>query len=147
MGMFRFFKGNKRELEVPPAPPVSEELPSFPSMRAGSRIRTKGVKGTHPSTYYDAAEEKAVREEKAELEVREELEVKKPVFVPANSFRDMLDEINLIRNVLQENEDAVTRMAEFKGDEDKEFNKWQSQLADIQKKLIFADKTLFGKIR
>ncbi len=147
MGIIDFLKGKKKEvrppekeLEVPIAPPTAEELPEFPSAKEIPEIKPKPMPPP-----IERIEERAVEEEKAELEEREELALKKPIFITFESFRDMMDEISLIKNILKENEDTLTRVSEFKEDEDKEFKKWQNQISDTQKKLIFADKTLFGK--
>ena len=139
MGIRDFLKGKKKEevLDVPPAPPTAEELPEFPSMGEAPEPR-KG-----PSI--EDIEQKAVEEVSEELEQREELVIKKPVFVSFETFRDMMEEVALINSILKENEDTLTRVSEFKEDEDKEFKKWQAQISDMQKKLIFADKTLFGR--
>ena len=142
MGIKEFLTGKKKEgkLDVPPAPPTAEELPEFPSAKeVNEPVKIPEI----PSI--EDIEQKAVEEVSEELEEREELVMKKPVFVTFESFRDMMDEVALVNNILKENGDTLTRVSEFKEDEDKEFKKWQAQFVDMQKKLIFADKTLFGK--
>ena len=56
----------------------------------------------------------------------------------------MIDEIGLVNNIVKEGEGILTRVAEFKEDEDKEYHKWEAHVKDVQKKLIYVDKTLFG---
>ena len=143
MGIREFLTGKKREetIEVPPAPPSADELPEIPSAKDIPEIAKKEPE--IPSI--ESIEGEAVEEVTEELDEREELTLKKPVFVTFESFRDMMDELALVKNILKENEDTLTRVSEFKEDEDKEFKKWQAQISDIQKKLIYADKTLFGK--
>lgn len=151
MGFLEFLKRKKKEerfpekkeLEIPPAPPTAEELPAFPTPEEIPKPKVKEITKP-PIPTVEKLEEGAVREEKELLEEREELALKKPIFVSLESFRDMLDEIGLVTNLLKENEDTLVRVSEFKEDEDKEFKKWESQISDIQKKLIYADKTLFG---
>jgi len=89
-------------------------------------------------------ERRAVEESKDILEEREELKLIKPLFVSATFYKEALEELGLTRGILQENEDIIERIIDFKEDQDKEFNKWESQFKDIQKKLIFIDKSLFG---
>lgn len=142
MGIKEFLTGKKKEktIEVPPAPPSADELPELPSVKDVPELKPKPE---IPSI--ESIEKEAVEEVDEELAERGELVVKKPVFVTFESFRDMMDELALVKNILKENEDTLTRVSEFKEDEDKEFKKWQAQISDIQKKLIYADKTLFGK--
>lgn len=145
MGVMDLLKSKKNkpkvDIEVPSAPPSEEELPEFPSPAKESRKDAKAA--VEKKSEAKRVEELAVRSEKQELHKMEQHEVKKPIFVKIDAYKDMTDEIGLIKTNLKEAEDLVKRVAEFKEDEDKEFNKWQDQLNDIQKKLIFADKILF----
>ena len=90
-------------------------------------------------------EERAVEETRELVEEREELKLRKPIFLRLESFRDIIEEVSLTSNILKENEDILTRINEFKEDQDKRFNKWETQLKDMQRKMIYVDKALFGK--
>ncbi|MBR9692257.1 hypothetical protein GOV06_05740, partial [Candidatus Woesearchaeota archaeon] len=59
-------------------------------------------------------------------------------------YKEMMKDVSIIQNTLKEGSDSLTRISEFKEDEDKEFHKWEGQIKDIQRKLIYADKTLFA---
>ena len=148
MGFMNIFKSKKREsldkkeLDIPPAPPTSDELPEFPSPSEIGKMPKKIPKAPAPPNM-KKIEAEAVREQEEVLEEREELSLTRPIFVPLENFRDVMDEVTLVKNILKENEDTLVRVSEFKEDEDKEFNKWENQIRDIQKKLIYADKTLF----
>jgi hypothetical protein len=155
MGFLDILKGKKkeelpekRELDIPAAPPTSEELPTFPSAKEAKKpeITEEPIikPAERPISPLERMEEAAVKEQKEVLEERDELELKRPIFIPIEQFRFIVDEMGLVKNILKENEDTLARVSEFKEDEDKEFNKWESQIKDIQKKLIYADKTLFG---
>ena len=142
MGFMDILKGKKRmetrmperrELEIPPAPPKKEELPTFP-------IPKKRVVSP-----VEKIEEEAVKSQQEELEEREELKLRKPIFVDLDLYKEMINEITLINSTLKEGKDSLARMDEFREDEDKEFSKWENSIKDIQKKLIYADKTLFAK--
>ena len=150
MALLDFLKKKKQEgptiseeLEVPAAPPTSEELPEFPSEAAPKVKKAEKEVEIVSKDVVEKEEGYAIQLQKGELGEREELKPK-PIFVDLQLYKDMLDEVGLIKSVLKENEDALARVAEFKQDEDKEFKKWQDQLLDVQRKLIFADKTLFG---
>ncbi|MBW2965510.1 hypothetical protein KY342_00230 [Candidatus Woesearchaeota archaeon] len=137
----------KEELEVPPAPPTTEELPSpeeVATIKAVKEAVEKPVKQKLVPSVVEQMEERAVEETKELVEEREDLRLQKPIFISLESFKDIIDEISLTSNILKENEDILTRINEFKEDEDKQFNKWESQLKDMQKKLIYVDKALFG---
>jgi hypothetical protein len=137
----------KEELEVPPAPPTMEELPSpeeVATIKAVKEAVEKPAKTKLFPSAVEQMEEKAVEETKELVEEREELQLRKPIFISLESFKDIIDEVSLASNILKENEDILTRINEFKEDEDKQFNKWESQLKDMQKKLIYVDKSLFG---
>ena len=146
MGILDFLKKKKPEekswsssIEVPNAPPTSEELPEVKSPE--KPIKSVDV----PASAVDDIEKKAINEQQEVLDERDELKLHKSIFVSLESYKDMVDEIALMNNLVKENEDILIRVDDFKEDEDKEYKKWESQLKDIQKKLIFADKTLFGR--
>ena len=145
MGFFRRFKKKEipgKGLDVPPAPSTAEELPS-PKEVASIKAVKEAVEKPRPSSM-EQMEARIVEKQKEELGEREELKLKKPIFISAESFKAMLEEIGLTKSILKENEDIITRVGEFKEDQDKEFNKWESQFKDMQKKLIYIDKVLFG---
>ena len=154
MGFIDFLKGKKkesgfpekRELEIPPAPPTAEELPEFPTPEAIPKSKViEEAAERPPIPIVEKIERAAVETQEGELEAVEAREgVTKPIFIPLEQYKDIMDEIGLANNILKENEDILVRVGEFKEDEDKEFNKWENQIKDIQKKLIYADKTLFG---
>jgi hypothetical protein len=145
MGLFRRKKKEIPEklLEVPAAPSTAEELPS-PKEVASIKAVKEAVEKPRPAPSMERMERRAIEKQREELEEREELKLTKPLFIPAESYKELLEEIGLAKSILKENEDIITRVSEFKEDEDKEFNKWESQFKDMQKKLIFIDKTLFG---
>ena len=152
MGVLDFLKKKKTEekpwkkdLEVPVAPTSDEELPDFPSPREIPEVDVEKVTvEKSPESALDRLETNAITQQQGLLDEREDLSLKKPVFVDINLYRDMVDELGLVNNILKESEDTVKRISEFKEDEDKEFKKWENQVKDIQKKLIYVDKVLFA---
>jgi len=142
-----------KELDIPPAPPSEEDLPEFPELPKFKgklqpekpkipKLTLPKLKPKKPAIpEAENLEKEAVKEEKFEFEEHKELI--KPVFVKMEMFQSIINELNLIKNVAKESDDAIARVGDFAQDQEKEFNKWQSQLADIQKKLIFVEKTMF----
>ena len=118
---------DKKELDLPPAPPPKEEMPVFPSSI-----------GTEDDAF--------VAEVKAELEEKEELTTK-PLFIYLDSYREIINETGMINSTFKEASNSLARVAKIKEEEDKEFNKWENQLKDIQKKLTYVDRTLFTKVK
>jgi len=153
MGFTDLFKKKKKlesldnkRIEVPAAPPSKKEMPEFPTPEDIPEFKKEAPKPKPkkiPSSV-KKAERSAVRSQQKELEEREELKLKKPIYVYLDSYKEIMKDMKNIKNTLKEGEDSLKRVAEFKEDEDEEFKKWESQLKDIQKKLIYADKTLFA---
>jgi len=151
MGLKDFFKKGRRTkgfeaggLEIPTAPPSKEELPTFPTPEDIPEIRERESPKKRVASPLERAEEYAVRLQREELEEREDLKLKKPIFVYLESYKEMMNEVSLIQTTLKEGADSLVRVTEFKEDEDKEFNKWESTIKDIQRKLTYVDKTLFA---
>ncbi len=152
MGIFKFLKKEGKageDLEIPPAPPIKEALPTFSEREvkaikeAVERPRKKEKPVAPPERIIDV-EEAAVASQRRLLGRREHLELTKPLFIDVNVFRNIVDEIALVQNTLKEADDSLARLDEFKEDEDKEFKRWLNDVQDVQKKLIYVDKTLFG---
>lgn len=150
MAFTDFFKKKKKEdkfntdnIEVPPAPPTSSDLPDVPS--AESTIKPIEKEPRKNSDIVEKEEDYAVRLQREELGEREDLDLKKPIFVEIELYKDMVEEIGIVKNILKENSDTLIRVEEFNKDEDKSLNAWQKTLVDIQRKLIYVDKTLFAK--
>lgn len=131
----------REELDIPPAPPsVGDEFGNFPSAELSSEDLS-----FEEETPVEEVEDEAVRVVSNDLKSRESLEITKPIFVRYKLYKAMLDDVGQLKIILKEAEDTLDRMEDFKEDEDKEFLKWRRELDDIQRKLIFVDKTLFGK--
>ena len=156
MDIFKFLKKEKqlkfpekKRLEVPSVPPL-KSLPKFPEKEVTARIKEAVAKPKKqqkqifsPEDTLAAIEEAAVTAQKHLLGKREHLELTRPLFVDVLLFREVIDEIASISGRLKESHDSLSRLEEFREDEEKEFKRWRSNVQDIQKKLIYVDKTLF----
>jgi len=138
------------ELEIPPAPPSEEDLPEFPEipeMETEEKHKIHEIPSAPPKppkkSLAKGIEKKAVKEEKEELKKIESHEFIKPLFVDIGSFKIIIDELGHVKNIAKESEEAISRVDDFAGDQETEFDRWQNQLSDMQKKLIFVDKTIF----
>ena len=70
-------------------------------------------------------------------------EIPKTIYVRVDNFKATLGSINIVRSDLRKSEEALTKLENIKSSKDKSFDKIKSSLDDLQKKLIFIDKTLF----
>ena len=69
--------------------------------------------------------------------------IRKEVYVRVERFKIGLDGISMIRNSLRKSDEALLKLESIKNAKDRSFDKVKSSLEDLQKKLIFIDKTLF----
>ena len=67
----------------------------------------------------------------------------KTIYVRVDRFKATLGSINMVRTDLRKSEEALTKLENLKISKDKSFDKVRASLDDLQKKLIFVDKTLF----
>lgn len=65
------------------------------------------------------------------------------VYVRVEDFKAMLGTINIIRSDLRKSDEALMKLESIKSSKDKSFDRIKLHLDDLQKKLIFVDKTLF----
>ena len=70
-------------------------------------------------------------------------EIPRTIYVRVDNFKATLGSINLVRSDLRKSEEALTKLENIKSSKDKSFDKVRSSLDDLQKRLIFIDKTLF----
>ncbi|MAE43084.1 hypothetical protein CMO93_04885 [Candidatus Woesearchaeota archaeon] len=92
--------------------------------------------------YEERFERAAVKEEK---EVLMHKEVKGPIYIRVDRFRQILAGISTIKGDLKKGDSALLTINEIDVNSDKEFEKWKNVMADMQKKLIFIDKSLFKR--
>ncbi len=90
--------------------------------------------------------EESAKKDKEYLEdINEHKKIVKPVFIKVNRYQDVLGEIEMIKAHLNNFEKSSIGLGELKEEKDKRFTKWHENFKDIQKKLVFIDKTLFVK--
>jgi len=144
------------DLDIPPAPASEEDLPVFPEIPEIKEEvkprnivplpKPKPIKLSPIEEKGEDIEKDLFNEEKEEFKLKEEHKIAiqpKPIFIRMESFQSIIDELNQVRSIAKESDDAISRVGDFTGDQEKEFNRWQSMLNDLQKKFIFIDKTLF----
>ena len=65
------------------------------------------------------------------------------MYVRVDKFRLLLGTINVVRSDLRKSDEALMKLESMKTNVDRSFDKMKASLHDLQKKLIFVDKTLF----
>ena len=89
---------------------------------------------------YERFSRGAVTEEKGILEHKD---AKGPIFMRVDKFRSVLRNISEVRGSLKVSNEILSRLNEIDANAEKGFEKWKNVMADLQKKLVFVDKTLF----
>ena len=138
----------KGDIDVPPAPPLlqeeSVELPTFPTFEEEKNEASTNIKEKNISTA-EEMESQAIREVEDELGERETLELTKPLFIEARLYKAVMDDVGVLRNTLKDNADTLQTINDLKDDKEKNYGIWHKQIEDVQRKLIYADNSLFGK--
>jgi len=76
-------------------------------------------------------------------EKRFERPSRKEIFVRVENFKAVLDGIGMIRASVRKSDEALMRLENIKNSKDRSFDRVKSSMEDLQKKLLFIDKTLF----
>ena len=133
MGFFDMFKTKteKKRLEIPQAPGMIgsslSRLPEFPTFKSDM----------------DGFEKKSVKVQEKELKQRETLDLENPLFIELYVYKAMIDEVGQASVLLTEDDEISMRLQDYTTDLDKEYTKFQKELEDAQRRLIFCDKKLF----
>ena len=143
----------KEEPEFPSFPELEEKDVPFPTISATA------IPEPMPPTQAVPEAKEAVKEEQAmpsdafpkierrlfrqEEKKSREISSRKEMYVRVDKFKADLQNIGIIRGNLRKSEEAVMKLENIKNAKDRSFDKVKSSLDDLQKKLIFVDKTLF----
>ena len=66
-----------------------------------------------------------------------------PVYVRIDEYKDVLDIMNMIRNKIDNAKEILNKINELKNEEDAELELWHTGLEEVERKIVFIDKTLF----
>jgi hypothetical protein len=69
--------------------------------------------------------------------------INRPLFVKSDNFQKVLGRIKTAKESLKSCEDHLYAINDMKAKEDNKLKLWKSKLEDIQRKLIYVDKSLF----
>lgn len=66
-----------------------------------------------------------------------------PVFVRIEEYKEVLDIMNMVKNKIDQAKEILGRINELKNEEDAELELWRSGIEEVERKIMFVDKTLF----
>lgn len=118
-----------QELEEEPKVEIPKPMPSVKLPKPKLEIEP-----------YGRWERSAVREKRA---IPKYKEVKGPIFIRVDRFREILTETDMIKNNLKTANQSILELDELNVIKDELFEKWCNVLMDLQKKILFIDKTFF----
>lgn len=123
-----------------------KDFPSFPESQEKTAIPTISMPPPFMSDQQPEVGEKAMPMQQMPKErpiFTQERRMNKSLYIRVEKFKVALGSINVVRNDLKKTEEALIKLEEIKSNEEKSMNKIKSSLDDLQKKLVFIDKTLF----
>jgi hypothetical protein len=68
-----------------------------------------------------------------------------PIFVDINSFKTMLNGVDIIKEDIRSSDEILQNLNKIKDMKDKELERWRLQLEDIQRKISYVDKVIFNE--
>ena len=110
-------------------------LPAFPE--------TKRKIGAEEIASIERMESREVGKERKELRELKKRHPTKTIFVEINDFKELLEDLGDVREHLNEHEAILDKLMSIKNETDKHYDKWNAHLNDLQRKLLFIDKTIF----
>ena len=138
---------------VPDKIPPLEGIPEPPEFKAE---KTSVVTGSHEEQIHEAlhahqmptiaAEDHPVYippEEPAETKETKRKIRRGPLYIRSDRFKAVLDDIEQIRAKFKEEDDFFFRISDIKNAQDQKFEDFKQTLEDVQRKLLFIDRTLF----
>lgn len=66
-----------------------------------------------------------------------------PVFVKIKDYNQILDELNKVKKNIKNAKDLIAKIRDLRAEEDAEIDLWDSDLDDVEQKIINIDKTMF----
>ena len=147
--------GKKEDMQFPSFPEWEEEpVNTIPNIRAPAGMPEPEQAAFQPMPElkqevredqpmpddFPRIERKLFRQEKRHAS---EIPRRKETYVRVDRFRATLQNIGMIKGNLRKSEEILIKLENIKNAKDISFDKVKSSMDDLQRKLIFVDKTLF----
>lgn len=145
---------SEMKLDIPPPPPIprpverSQPRLIIPEVSGFRQNLPPPIKTQHEIPKVPEFREKAIQKFMVPKPPQNTLQLVQSKriaegYVKAESFRDIMENVNEIKKKIKESDDILIRLNEIKNKEDKEFENWNIRFEDIQRKLVYIDKTFF----
>ncbi|MCK5026453.1 MAG: hypothetical protein KAS15_07700 [Nanoarchaeota archaeon] len=66
-----------------------------------------------------------------------------PIFIKIDQYKDVLDILHLAKSKIRDARVLIEKINELKNAEDTEIKTWQNSLDEVEKRVMFIDKSLF----
>ena len=136
------------EPDFPEFPEMEEEpkAPAEPQMQFQPLAAPQAVQPM-PAAMEEMPESEPQHMQRRRLFHHEKRQLERParkeVYVRVDKFKAVLDGISMIKSSVRKSDESLIRLESIKNSKDRAFDRVKSSLEDLQKKLIFIDKTLF----
>ena len=71
------------------------------------------------------------------------MEEKSPVFIKIDKYRQVLDVVDVLKKQVDEIRSTLQQIKRLKTQEEEEIRMWEANIAEVEKKILFVDQTLF----
>lgn len=140
---------------LPSAPPkAAPPMPTFPEI---PKEEAKAEEIPLPEIPEELPElEELPPEVKAEIkeapaEIIPEIEIpeakEKPIFINLDKYKAVIETLNTMRSNLLKYSELPTKMADIKISKDTTYEKFRNVLEDVERKLLYIDKNVFGGLK
>jgi|GEM_PF-3599266 len=139
------------EKELPPVPDLEELKSDMPTLKELGKNEIQRLE--FPEIKEESSDEEVSAGPIKDLETEEESEQEEeqprrmvtegPIYLNVGSYKDVIENINSIKNKVKESEDYMQRLNEVKNAKDKYFEQLRVKLEDLQRKSLYIDKSLF----
>jgi hypothetical protein len=130
------FEPKEDDIELPPLPPLesseqNDELPELPELSEEMEN--------------EISQPIQRRELPSVAEIKEKLAAEGPLFVNVSSYKDVITNVNMVREKIRASEAYIDKLNEIKNSKDKYFEQLRAKLEDLQRKSLYVDKILFER--
>ena len=71
------------------------------------------------------------------------MEEKSPVFIKIDKYRQVLDVVDVLKKQVDDIRSTLQQIKRLKTQEEEEIRIWEANIAEVEKKILFVDQTLF----
>jgi len=130
----------RNEEFIPDTIPPLDEVPEPPNFDSREEMPKTFER---PSEFLRPTMEEELIVEPEQEQMPRRKAIRGPTFIKTESIKDVVGNIDEIRAKFKEEDDMFFRITDVKGAQDQKYEEFRQTLEDIQRKLIFIDRTLF----